>query len=100
MLPALNQMFDIAAKRTMATRIHPPPIIFALLFLLALVCSLLAGYGMAVSKERSWLHIIAFATVAVITVFVVLELEYARIGILSVERRYDQILVDLRNSMR
>lgn len=28
LLPALNQMFDVANTRTMATRIHPPPIRF------------------------------------------------------------------------
>ena len=99
MLPALNDMFDIATTRTMAARIHPPPIIYALLFLLALVCSVLAGYGMAASRQRSWLHIMAFATVAVITMFVVLQLEYSRMGLLSVEGRYDKVLVDLRQSM-
>jgi hypothetical protein len=48
------------------------------LFVLALVCSLLAGYGMAGSRQRSWLHIMAFVAIAVITVFVVFELEYPR----------------------
>jgi hypothetical protein len=99
LLPALNEMFDVTATRTMAARVHPPAIIYGLLFVIALVCSLLAGYGMAVSKQRSWLHILAFTSVAVITVFVVLELEYPRIGFLSVENRYDQLLVDLRQSM-
>ena len=99
LLPALNEMFDVAATRAMATRIHPPPIIFGLLFVLALVCSLLAGYGMAVSNQRSWLHILAFCLVAVITVFVILEIEYPRIGVLNVERSYDQVLIDLRTSM-
>lgn len=99
LLPALNEMFDITTTRTMATRVHPPTIIYGLLFVIALVCSLLAGFGMAVSQERSWLHIVAFTAVAVITVFVILEIEYPRIGFLSVERRYDQLLVDLRQSM-
>ena len=100
LLPALNQMIEITNKRTMAIRIHPPTIIFGLLFLLALVCSLLAGYGMAVSTQRSWVHILAFSMVAVITVFVILEIEYPRTGFLSVENRYDQVLVDLRASMQ
>jgi hypothetical protein len=99
LLPALNDMFDITTTRSMAIRLHPPLMIFLLLFLLALVCSLLAGYGMAVSKQRSWLHILAFASISVITVFVILEIEYPRMGLLSLEGRYDQVLVDLRNSM-
>ena len=100
LLPALNSMIDITTMRTMAARIHPPPIIYGLLFLLALVCSVLAGYSMAASRQRSWLHILAFATVAVITMFVVLEIEYSRMGFLSVEGRYDQVLVDLRQGMK
>lgn len=80
-LPALNEMIDITAMRTMAMKIHPPLVIFELLFFLALICSLLAGYGMAASKHRSWLHIMAFAFVAVISVFVILEIEYPRTGI-------------------
>jgi hypothetical protein len=100
LLPALNEMIDITDTRTMAARIHPPPIIFALLFLLALVCSVLAGYGMAVSKRHSWLHILAFTMIAVVTVFVILEIEYPRMGILTVETKYDQVLVDLRQSMQ
>ncbi|HSB28425.1 MAG TPA: hypothetical protein VLE19_11250 [Pyrinomonadaceae bacterium] len=100
LLPALNDMFDITTTRTMAMRIHPPLIIFALLYLLALVCSVLAGYGMAVSKKRSWLHIISFALVAVFSVFVVLEIEYPRSGFMSLASRYDQVLLDLRESMK
>jgi len=99
LLPALNDMINITTTRTMAERIHPPPIIFGLLFLVALVCSLLAGYGMAVSKRHSWLHIFAFTMIAVFTVFVILEIEYPRMGVLTVETRYDQVLVDLRQSM-
>ena len=40
-------MIDITTTRTMASQMHPPTIIFTLLFGLALVASLLAGYGMA-----------------------------------------------------
>ena len=100
LLPALNDMIDITTTPTTASRIHPPLIIFSLLFLLALVCSVLAGYGMAVSKERTWLPIISFALVAVISVFVILEIEYPRSGVIPLSSRYDQVLVDLRESMK
>jgi hypothetical protein len=100
LVPSLNEMFDISSSRTMATAIHPPPIIFALLFVLALVCSSLAGYGMAGSKKHSWLHITAFAVTIVISIYVVLEIEYPRMGLLSVETEYDQVLVDVRESMK
>jgi hypothetical protein len=66
-LPALNEMIDLTTMRTMTMKAHPPLLIFEPLFFLELVCSLLAGYGMAASKYRSWLHITAFAGVAVIS---------------------------------
>ncbi|MGH7674674.1 MAG: hypothetical protein ACREMV_05320, partial [Gemmatimonadales bacterium] len=61
LVPALNAMIDISTTRPMAARMHVPPLVFALLGVLALVCSLLAGYGMAVSPSRSWFHILTFA---------------------------------------
>lgn len=99
LLPALNQMIDITTTRTMAARSHPPRIVFTLLFVLALLCSLLAGFGMAGSKQRSGLHILAFAAVTVITVYVILDIEYPRSGFIRLDA-YDQALVELRESMK
>ena len=67
--------------------------------MLALVCSRLANYVVAVSQERSWRHIVSFALVAVITVFIVLELEYPRNGFLHMYQ-YDEALVELRQTMQ
>jgi hypothetical protein len=98
-IPALNDMIDIVTTRVMAARIHPPLIIFALLFVLALLCALLAGYGMAARERRSWPHITAFAFITVIAVYVVLDLEYPRRGLIRLDA-YDQVLVELRQSMK
>jgi len=99
LLPALNAMIDITTTRTMATQLHPPQIIFIMLFALALVSALLSGYGMAGGKSRSWLHMLSFAFIIAITVYVVLDLEYPRLGLIRVDA-FDQTLVDLRNSMK
>jgi len=47
LLPALNNMIDIPTTRTMALQLHTPRIIYALLFGLGLICSLLAGFRMS-----------------------------------------------------
>ncbi len=99
LLPALNQMIDITTTRTVATQMHPPAIIFAMLFGLALVASLLAGYGMADSKARSWLHLIGFAVVMAVSVCVILDIEFPRLGFIRVAA-FDQALVELRESMK
>jgi hypothetical protein len=98
LLPALNGMIDITTTREMAANLHPPAIIFILLFVLGLGCSLLAGYGMATSP-RSWLHILGFTAVTVITVIVILDIEYPRKGMFRADA-YDQVLIDLRGQMK
>lgn len=99
LLPALNQMIDITATRTMAARIHPPHVIFYLLFVLALCCSLLAGYVMSVNQRRNWLHIVGFVVIVVAACYTILDIEYPRHGFIRVNA-YDQVLVELRDSMK
>jgi len=98
LLPALNEMFDIATTRTMATQAHPPFVIYGMLIALALASALLAGFGMAGSKSRSWLHIFGFAGVMAVAVYVIIDLEFPRLGLIRVDT-FDQALVELRASM-
>lgn len=97
LLPALNSMIDITTTRTMALHSHPPNIIYALLFILGLICSLLAGYRMAVG-QRSWLHILSFALITVIVVYVIIDVEYPRVGLIRLQA-FDQALIDVRTGM-
>jgi hypothetical protein len=97
-LPALNAMFDVAAARTAAARMHPPAVTFWLLAGLGIGCALLAGYSMADGKRRKWTHIVGFAVVTAVTFYVILDLEYPRLGLIRVDA-FDQVLVDVRASM-
>jgi hypothetical protein len=78
---------------------HPPRIIYALLFGLGLICSLLAGYRMATGQHLSWLHILGFTVITVIVVCVILDIEYPRAGLIRIEAA-DQLLMELRNGMK
>ena len=98
-LPALNAMIDITTTRTMATRFHPPVIIFVLLIGLALAAAILAGDAMAASKTRSWTHVVGFAAAVAVSLYVILEIEYPRLGLIRVES-FDQALTDLRDLMK
>ena len=98
-LPPLNAMFDITTTRTMAAMHHPPMIIFGSLFALALGCSLLAGFGMAGGETRSWAHMLGFALIMSFAVYVILDLEFPRIGLIRVDA-YDEVLTSLRDSMK
>jgi len=99
LLPALNQMIDITTTRTMALQLHPPLIIFGMLFLVALASALLAGYSMAGGKDRKWLHVIGFALVIGITVYVILDIEFPRAGLIRVDA-FDQALLDFLKNMK
>jgi len=99
LIPALNQMFDIATTRTMAAQVHPPAVVFLMLGVLALICALLAGYAMAGGKSRSGIHVLGFALIMATTVYVILDLEFPRFGLIRVDAT-DRVLLDLRASMK
>ena len=98
LLPSLNEMIDITTTRLMATKIHPPPVIFAMLAALALAGALLAGHEMAEGGARNWTHEVAFAAVVAAVVYVIIDIEYPRLGLIRVNA-VDEVLVDLRKSM-
>ena len=97
-LPAVNQMIDITRTRLAATRMHPPPIVYGMLAITALIGALLAGYHMAGGKARSWLHTIGFALVISATAYVILDIEYPRLGLIRVDAA-DELLRDVRRLM-
>jgi hypothetical protein len=99
LLPALNNMIDMATTRTMALQLHPPRIVYWLLFSLGLLCSLLAGYRMAIGQQRSWIHILCFSVITIIVVYVILDVEYPRAGLIRLEAS-DQMLVQVRENMK
>jgi hypothetical protein len=99
LLPALNNMFDIVSTRAMATRMHPPPIVFVMLVALILAGATLVGYGMAGGQSRNWLHILGFATVMTLTAYVIVDIEYPRFGLIRVDAA-DEMLMELRETMR
>jgi len=99
LLPSLNNMIDISTTRTMALQLHPPRIIYVLVFSLGLICSLLAGFRMSSGQHRSWLHILGFTVLTVIIVYVMLDVEYPRAGLIRLEAA-DRLLINLREHMK
>ena len=97
-VPALNAMFDAATSRVNAVRMHVPWVILGLLAGLALLASLLAGYGMVATSGRDWMHMITFSAVIAITLYVIVDLEFPRVGLIRIDVA-DEVLLDLRRSM-
>jgi hypothetical protein len=97
LLPALNSMIDITATRQNAFYMHPPPVVFFLLFGFSCGAAFLAGYGMT-SSGRSWFYMAALAVTVTATVYTTLEIEYPRQGLIRLTGA-DRALVNLRDSM-
>jgi hypothetical protein len=53
---------------------------------------------MAGGRAHSWIHILGFALVMAVTAFVILDIEYPRLGLIHIDA-FDQTLIDLRQSM-
>ena len=98
-LPALNAMIDITTTRTMALGLHPPRIVYWLLFGLGLLGALIAGHRLASPRRRHWLHVLGFTIFTVVIVYVMLDIEYPRVGLIRLDN-VDQVLVELRQSMK
>jgi FtsH-binding integral membrane protein len=97
LLPAINAMIDITATRQNAFYMHPPAIVFLLLFAFSCGCAFLAGYSMA-GTARNWLHIVTLAVAVTLTIYATLEIEYPRQGLLRLTGT-DQVLLQLRSTM-
>jgi hypothetical protein len=97
LLPALNEMIDITTTREEAMHLHPPPAVFVMIGVLTLIASVFAGYGTA-GKARSWIHAVAFAGVLSMSLFVIIDYEFPRLGFIRVDAA-DALLTDVRRSM-
>jgi len=97
LLPAINNMADAMAVRQNAFNMHPPAIVFLLLFIFSFGCAFLAGYSMTVGA-RNWIYILALAAAVTLTIYATLEIEFPQQGLLRLSHT-DNTLINLRNSM-
>ena len=74
-------------------------IAIVLLAVLGLLAAMLVGYGISANKGRRWLHQVVFALITSFAFYVIIDLEYPRLGLIRFDAA-DQALIDLRSSMR
>jgi hypothetical protein len=96
-VPPLNNLFDIVTTRTAATQMHPPAVVWFMLGGLALVCSMLVGYDLG-GLPRNWLHLLTFAFLFSLTLYVIVDMEYPRLGFIRVDAM-DRVMEGVRDSM-
>ncbi len=97
-LPEISTMFDAFDEQRLAMKFHPPPIIWQALMLLALIGSLLSGYGMGIEQKRDWFLALVFIVLMAGAVYVILNLEFPRLGSINLDE-FEQELIALRKTM-
>lgn len=97
LLPSINAMIDVVTTRSTAARNHPPLAVYLLLGVLCAVVSVLFGYSIGPSRDSNWLHRFAFAGIMALSIYVILDLEFPRRGLIRVDGE-DKVLMDLRHS--
>jgi hypothetical protein len=60
--------------------------------------AMLAGYRVAIGERRTWLHILSFAVITVIIVYVIIDVRYPGACLICLQA-FDQLLVDVREGM-
>jgi len=98
LLPPVNEMFDLSTSRFMAAQKHPPPAVLIMLGTLVLTSGLLAGFGMAKSATQSRLHVLIFAIIMALSVYLILDMEYPRLGLIRIDS-FDHAYATLRASL-
>lgn len=98
LLPALNQAFDLSTTRVMAVLTHVPELVVVLLCGLSVFSGLLAGHALATrGGTRNRLHAAIFAFAISLSIYVTLDLEFPRIGLINLDKA-DRPLLELKRT--
>lgn len=98
LVPAVNQMTEIASAKAIAVQTHLPELVFEFLIAAALLTGLVAGFGMA-RGHRNWLSALVYASIVTTTVYVMLDMEYPRSGLIRIGAA-DRAMTNLRDSIQ
>jgi len=98
MIPAVNNMFDIVTTREGARIAKVPPLILLMLIVLIQTSAFLVGYSQK-SKKRNLVMNYGFAVMISLALYLVLELDRPRRGIINLDSTEQKIL-DLRDEFK
>jgi len=95
MVPALNDMFDIATTREVVLKSRVPDLIIYMLFVCVLGICFIGGLTSTILGVRSWIIIAGFAFITSFVVFTTIDLARPMRGVIK-ERAAREAIVELR----
>lgn len=99
LLPALNEMIDLTTTQSIARQTHLPLAALLLLIILAMLSGLLVGHAMSGMTSRNPILSITYALAITLTVYVILDLELPRLGLIRIDFVEDA-MKELREGMK
>jgi hypothetical protein len=96
MVPSLNATIDIVTTREASRRSVVPGLVMGILSILTLVSAFLSGYG-SKNHERNKVLVIAFAFMTTLALYLVIDLDRPRQGIINLNT-VQQLMINLRSN--
>jgi hypothetical protein len=93
----LNETIDLHAKRLTAMENHVPEITLVLLYFVALMATVLIGYGCGLSGLRNFFVTIISSILIAAVILVIIDLDRPQRGLIRVSQ---QRMIDLHDSLK
>jgi len=91
MIPALNAMIDVTTTRRATSESTVPDAIMYFLFALCSCSAFLLGYDNK-NRKIDWIVLIGFATMLSVTVYMIIDLDRPRSGLINMDRSQQKIV--------
>lgn len=84
-LPPINEWIDLTTTRIEMIHRGVPPLVMPTLVALSLAGAVLAGFNMAKQTSRSLLHMLTFAGAIAFSMYVIMDLNHPRAGLIRID---------------
>jgi uncharacterized membrane protein len=85
MVPALNEMFDLATSREVLLKARVPDVIIYMLFILALTTSFIGGFTSPIIGRKDWIVVVTFSLLTAMVIYITLDLGRPLRGVIKAD---------------
>lgn len=98
-LDSFSNMLNKTELRTLAIRRTNAAFVFGLyIMIINLICAAIVGASMVKSGRFSWFYILSFSIAMIITIYIVLDLQYPHGGVITLDNVQER-LIEIRDVM-